>query len=673
VTDPEKAVFLSYASQDTEAAQTLCNALRAAGIEVWFDQSELRGGDAWDQKIRREIRECALFIPIISTNTQARTEGYFRLEWRLADQRTHLMGKSRAFLVPVCIDDTRDADADVPESFAAVQWTRLPGGDTPPAFTARIVTLLGAPVAAGGSTTVPVTPPRAMLAAPAKATPRVRLAAIGAATLVVIGLAYVVFERFEIPKQTSADRHVAAAVPAPAVPAIPEKSVAVLPFVDMSEKKDQEYFSDGLSEELIDMLTKISGLHVPARTSSFYFKGKSEDIPTIAKRLLVAHVLEGSVRKSGNHLRVTAQLIRADNGYHLWSETYDRKLDDIFKVQDEIAGAVVKALKVSLMEAEGQKVAPTANSEAYTLYLRARALISQGKTTDNGRVVSYLRQAIQLDPKFAHAWAQLTIALTAQYLYGLLPYQQARDEALRAAQQALKLDPTLSDAHIAAARVHFLLEWDWATAELEIQRALRLDPGDAEAQHWAGIFAWTFGDLEKAIGLFQHAVDLDPLSAVHYTWLGHVNLTIGRYAEAEQAFRKAIELAPPDAFGAAGDTLKLLLASGRPAEAISASKQLEDERDRLCGQALAYFALGRKDDSDTALANLKRQFADDGAWDIARVHAYRGEIDEAFEWLNRAYRQRDGAIYEIKTDWLLTKLRGDPRYKAFLRKMNLPE
>jgi tetratricopeptide (TPR) repeat protein len=287
--------------------------------------------------------------------------------------------------------------------------------------------------------------------------------------------------------------------------------------------------------------------------------------------------------------------------------------------------------------------------------------------------VGYLRQAIQLDREFAPAWAQLSLALTDQYLVGLVPYQRARDEALRAAQEALKIDPTLADAHISMARVHFLLEWDWASAELEIQRAIQLDPGDALAQHWAGILAWTFGDLEKAIGLFQHAVDLDPLSAVHYTWLGHADLAVGRYAAAELALRKALELEPPDAFGAAGDFIKLLLARGRPADAISASKQVEDEKDRLCGQALAYFALGRKDASDTALADLKRRSADADAWDIARIHAYRGEIDEAFDWLNRAYRQRDGAIYEIKTDWLLTKLRGDPRYKAFLRKMNLPD
>jgi adenylate cyclase len=252
-----------------------------------------------------------------------------------------------------------------------------------------------------------------------------------------VALAYFVVDKFWLSKHAGSERPVAALAPAaaPVAPAISEKSVAVLPFLDMSEKKDQEYFSDGISEELIDLLTKVPGLHVPARTSSFYFKGKSEDIPTIAKRLLVAHVIEGSVRKSGNRLRVTAQLVRADNGYHLWSETYDRKVDDIFKVQDEIAGAVVKALKVSLLDTEGARAAPTANSEAYALYMQARALILRGAVTDSARAADYLQLAIKLDPKFAPAYARLTQVRTFQYENGALPYEQAIVEARRAAQK----------------------------------------------------------------------------------------------------------------------------------------------------------------------------------------------------------------------------------------------
>ncbi|MGO9850010.1 MAG: TIR domain-containing protein, partial [Steroidobacteraceae bacterium] len=228
MTESKKAVFLSYASEDAAAALKICTALRAAGIEVWFDQSELRGGDSWDQKIRREIRDCALFIPIISANTQARTEGYFRLEWRLADQRTHLMGKSRAFLVPVCIDDTRDADADTPDSFAAVQWTRLIRGEPPHVFVERISRLL-----------IPDEASRSVTVRPATSS---------------------VFPLADRPAW-------------PAAAAVSEKSIAVLPFADMSPARDHEYFSDGLAEALIELLTQVRDLRVPARTSSFSFKG----------------------------------------------------------------------------------------------------------------------------------------------------------------------------------------------------------------------------------------------------------------------------------------------------------------------------------------------------------------------------------------------------------------
>jgi adenylate cyclase len=490
-----------------------------------------------------------------------------------------------------------------------------------------------------------------------------------------VALAYFVVDKFWLSKHAASERPVAALAPAaaPVAPAISEKSVAVLPFLDMSEKKDQEYFSDGLSEELIDLLTKIPGLHVPARTSSFYFKGKSEDIPTIAKRLLVAHVIEGSVRKSGNRLRVTAQLVRADNGYHLWSETYDRTLDDIFKVQDEIAGAVVKALKVSLLVGEGTRVAPTESGEAYTLYVQAGAHMLRGTAADAARAMDYLQRAVRLDPKFAPAWARLTVAITFQYESGTLSFAQARDEARRAAQQAVELDPTLGAAHLSMARVHAFFDWDWAAAGVEIQRARQLDPGDADALRWAGILAMTLGRANEAIELFQQAVDLDPLNAANYAMLGEQNFDDGRISAAEHAWRMAVELAPPDGFGARGGLAQVLLVTGQLAAALTAFEQLESGDDREWGKALAYSALGRKADSDSALADLKTRFAGTDAYSIAQVHAYRGEIDEAFKWLDRAYQQHHHELSIIKTDWLMTKLRGDPRYNAFLRKMNLPE
>ena len=297
---PAKAVFLSYASQDAEAARRICDALRAVGLDVWFDQSELRGGDAWDASIRKQIKECALFVPVISANTQAREEGYFRREWNLAVNRTLDMSEDKTFLLPVVIDATIDAKARVPEKFREVQWTHLAAGEASAAFAERVQRLLSG----GAAPTVAASQRRAPLRRP----------------------------------------HRPSARPPARLP-----SIAVLPFVNMSRDEENEYFADGLSEELLNVLAKIRGLRVASRTSAFSFKGKDVDIPTIAQKLNVATVLEGSVRRSGKRVRITAQLIEVASDSHLWSETYDRELDDIFAVQDDIAQSVVKELRAALL------------------------------------------------------------------------------------------------------------------------------------------------------------------------------------------------------------------------------------------------------------------------------------------------------------------------------------
>ena len=330
-----RAVFISYASQDAEAAGRICEALRAAGLEVWFDQSELRGGDAWDQQIRRQIHECALFVPVISATIQGRPE-IVRREWRLAVDRTHDMSERVAFLVPVVIDDTGDAQADVPDAFRAVQWSRLPSGPTP-AFVARISQLLSpsksqAPAHARPSNgSVPFSERQGAIGAVSL---RLRLVSLLIAAVTVIGVGYLAADKFFLPKRTLQTSAPGGQPTAPAQGATSEKSIAVLPFIDISEKRDQGYFSDGLSEELIDLLGKVPGLHVPARASSFYFKGKQSTLPDIAKALNVTHVLEGSVRKSGDRLRITAELVHVADDTRVWSETFDRELDDIFKLPE---------------------------------------------------------------------------------------------------------------------------------------------------------------------------------------------------------------------------------------------------------------------------------------------------------------------------------------------------
>jgi TolB-like protein len=673
VTGPSKAVFLSYTSQDSETASRVCEALRVAGIEVWFDRSELRGGDAWDQKIRREIRDCALFIPLISANTAARAEGYFRLEWSIAEQRSQMIARNKAFIVPVCIDVTPESGADVPESFQRVQWTRLPGGDTPPAFAAHIAALLGAPVAASASTTAPITPPGEVRAAAAKPTSRIRLAAIALATLVVVGLAYVVFERFQLPKQTPSDRGVAAVVPAPAVSAVPEKSVAVLPFVNMSADKEQEYFADGLAEELLDLLAKTPGLHVVARTSSFSFKGKSDDIPTIALKLKVANILEGSVRKSGNRLRVTTQLVRAADGEHLWSETYDREMKDIFKVQDEIAAAVVAALKLKLVPGQNGSPRRSTNPDAYFQYLLGEQSFIRGSDEDYRRSVAAYRQAIALDPNYAAAHAGL--AMSEFYLSDSTGDSAGLDRAMAAAEHAVALAPDQPIGYAARGDLRSEIAWDFAGAQSDFARALELDPGDPFVLRRYSILLQCLGRLPEAITAARKVSEIDPFSAPAWRTFSEALYTNGEMPAARDAIHRSLSIDPanPQALRDLG-TIELL--DHQPAEALAAFQKIISDDLSLLGVratniAMAEHSLGHARESQQALDDAIAKTAQTSAYQIAEAYAWRGEKDKAFEWLERAYRQRDGGLTQLKTDPLFASLRSDPRFKAMLRKINL--
>ena len=487
MTEPSKAVFLSYASQDAEAARHICDALRSAGVEVWFDQSELRGGDVWDRQIRKHIHDCALFVPIISSTTQARLEGYFRREWKLAVDRTHDMADGKPFLVPVVIDDTKDQEAEVPESFRAVQWTRLPEGETPPAFVERISRLLspGQPRASAnsrpsaGPTSGVVTPSRD----PARASWRSQPAVLLIAAVAILAGGYFAIDRFVLSKRVAeAGPASASAVQsvAPTQSTIPEKSIAVLPFVDMSEKKDQEYFSDGLSEELIDHLAHSADLKVIARTSSFQFKGKNEDVRTIAGKLGVANLLEGSVRTSGHAVRITAQLIRASDGTHLWSQSYDRQMSDIFKVQDEIAGTVVEALKATLTGGTSDSAGRERNIEAYNLLLKGNFFYERSHPGDYDRAIEQYKHALQLDPNYALAWAKLARVYIWQGNTPELSVSDAESKARDALQRALSIDPNLAVAHRWLGRIYLNFRWDWTAAKSEFERAIALDPNGPE-------------------------------------------------------------------------------------------------------------------------------------------------------------------------------------------------
>ncbi|HSA93630.1 MAG TPA: tetratricopeptide repeat protein, partial [Terriglobales bacterium] len=449
-------------------------------------------------------------------------------------------------------------------------------------------------------------------------------------------------------------------------------SIAVLPFVDMSEEKNQEYFSDGLAEELLNNLAKIPELRVAARTSAFQFKGKNEDLRTVGEKLNVATVLEGSVRREGKRVRITAQLIKAADGFHLWSETYDREIDDIFAVQDEIARSVAGSLKATLLGGKTATLStPGKNAEAYSVYLQGRYFYGRGGKENLEKAIGYYEQAIKLDSGYAPAWVGLAEVRGRQADVGYLRVEEGYRKAREAVERALALDANLAEAHAAMGWIKKAYDWDWAGADASHQRALALEPGNAKVMRSAGTLAFTLGRFEEALALDRRAVELDPLSVSARTNLGIHAHYAGRPEDAAAALKKALELNPE---GQGTHTLlgRVYLAQVRPQEALAEMDREPEPVWRLYGQALAYHALGRKKEADAALAEFVAKYHADAAFQIAEVYAFRGEADRAFEWLERAYAQRDGGLSEMKGDPLLRSLERDPRYAAFLKKMRLP-
>jgi TolB-like protein/Tfp pilus assembly protein PilF len=453
--------------------------------------------------------------------------------------------------------------------------------------------------------------------------------------------------------------------PATSLTAIPEKSIAVLPFVNMSSDKEQEYFSDGISEELLNLLAKIPQLKVTARVSSFSFKGKELDVPEIARRLHVAHVLEGSVRKAGDQVRITAQLIHAADGFHMWSETYDRKLDDIFKIQDEVAGKVVKELKVTLLEP--QPKARTTDPKAYALYLQAKQLGRQNTAEAYKKSDALLHQALDIDPRYVPAWNILATNFINKVSGGMVSSQEGFSPARELAEKAQAIDPDYALAHGTLGNIA-MLENDDADAAKHYERALMLDPTNLVVLRDAASFLSSLGRLGEALALDEAVVRRDPVNTTALLTLGYYQRFSGRYDEAIASLRTALSLNPGggDAHYQLG---VVLLLKGDAAGALAETEQETIEVFRMIGLPMAYHALGRGADSNTALAALIAKYEKDASYNIAYVYAFRGEADQAFAWLDRAAEYRDPGLAEIVTDNLFDKIHSDPRWLPFLRKI----
>jgi TolB-like protein len=645
-------VFVSCASQDAAIASAVVQNLEQHGVKCWIAPRDVTPGSQYADEIVGAINRAKVLVLILSEHAIASPHVGREVE-RAAAKKRRIVGL-RTDAAPL----TRSFEYFLSES----QWIDVAALGMPAALSK-----LTQAVREGLAPSAWVSPGLGSDAS--NSAPRIKPShrtiqhLLAAAVLLLIAAVVVgVMVRYWPSKRGSAQ--------APAVAAISDKSVAVLPFVDMSEKKDQEYFSAGMSEELIDMLAKIPDLRVPARTSSFYFKGKPTTITDIAKALGVAYVLEGSVRKSGPVLRVTAQLIRADTGYHLWSETYDRQLDDVFKVQDDIARAVVSALKVSLMGKTLPESAGTQSVEAYDLYLWARSIyVAANSRADYQKVVEYLHKTIDADPQFANAWALLSTALQIQGEENYVPSVQADSEGRRAAFRSIELNPKLPDAHTALARIYIVHDLDIVTGEEQLQEALKLDPSSSWALSWSAILAAYNGEFDTALGLVHKSIDSDPVNPTRYGNLAAILYYARKYPEALTAGRKSDDLRPGANNSSTWAGL-ISLATGNPGGAL---KQMETNPDlAACGcRVLALDALGRKSEADLALANLEKDHANDNASGIAKVYASRGNLDQAFKWFDRGYRQHEDDLLWIKVDPLVKNVQNDARFAVLLQKLGL--
>jgi TolB-like protein len=445
-----------------------------------------------------------------------------------------------------------------------------------------------------------------------------------------------------------------------------DRSIAVLPFVNMSADREQDYFADGISEELLNLLAQVPELRVIARTSSFSFKGKVVDITEIARKLNVAHVLEGSVRKSGDTLRITAQLVRASDSSRLWSQTYDRQMADVFKVQDEIAAAVVTQLRIKLLGSAPQ-VRQT-DPKAYALFLQGREVMRQYNAEAIEESIALYRRALAIDPRFAPAWTELAAAYFAQVDLGLLTTDQGLPMAREAINQALANDPTYAAAYARLAILDGVIEGDLAAAARHVEQGLARDPANLDLISSAGRIAGGLGRSDQAIALVEYLVARDPVNVMGHDGLGHAYRAAGRLDDALAQFRTVLKLSP--GFGSEHYFLgEVLLLKGDAKAALAEIQQEPVESYRRLGLSMANHALGRKAESDAALDEVIRKHEQTMAFNIAYALAWRGEADRAFEWLDKADKYRDLGLGLIARHPMLVSLHSDSRWLPLLRRL----
>lgn len=449
-----------------------------------------------------------------------------------------------------------------------------------------------------------------------------------------------------------------------------EKSIAVLAFQDMSPNQDQEYFSDGISEELLNLLAKIPELRVISRTSSFSYKGKNETLETIGRELNVTHILEGSVRKSGNKLRITTQLIKVADGSHLWSETFDRGMEDIFKIQDEIAEVVIKQLKIKLLG--DIKKTKEVDPEAYSLYLQANYFYQQSSDEEIIKAEETVRQSLAIDSTYAPSWNLLSrIIRESAFNLSQLPFKTGLELAIAAAQKAIDIDNKYAPAY-AMLSIIYLTDLNFESARENITKAMMLDGGNAFVVSSAALNAGYSGRIEEALEIYHKSLQLDPLSYRIYLNLGIGYYWLNRLDEAYDAVQKYMFYSPNAAIHHSVNS-KILIGQGKYADAILEAEKETNEFFNLYARNLALFALEKHIEADSLLIQMIETYGKTHWSNIAEIYAFRGEIDNAFDWLNIAFEQSDNNLIEAINEPTFNNLHNDPRWHILLDKMKLPK
>jgi TolB-like protein/Flp pilus assembly protein TadD len=673
-------VFISYASQDAAVANAVVGTLERSGIKCWIAPRDVPAGAPYADGIIRAINGSKALVLVLSKNAVSSPHVGKEVERASSKRRPIVVFRTDA--TPL----TPSLEYFLSES----QWIEAGAGAADAASAKLVETvqrLIAHPSSANpdrdADTDIPV-------AVPASAPANQRWKLPLAVAVVVVAAASVYFAVGKPWLSRHSRGAVTESAPTPDVPGVvsakpngdvsasapPPHSIAVLPFANMSGDPKQDYFSDGLSEELLNSLVAIPDLQVAARTSSFTFKGKNEDVADIARKLHVGAVLEGSVRKDGNQVRITAQLISAATGFHLWSQTYDRNLKNVLTLQTEIATAVTRALKATLLAdaAAAIQTGGTQNPAAFDAYLRGKNLDRMGFNKENALArMAFFSEAIRLDPNFARAHvgtAEVQIGYAGNYAPG--PeirswYRRARDHA----EKAISLAPELGEAHVAMALTLERGYLDLARAQSEYERALSLSPNDPGVLIRSGRFFVTMGRTEEGLSKIRRAIAMDQLNPKGYALLSYALGDAQRYREAIEANDRALQIDANSSEVRSARGLNYLLLGEFDSARQSCQTEKRDWQCRLC-MAVLYDRLSRHADAESERAALQAEFGEGVAYQIAEIYAQWGDIPKALDWLETAYRLPDAGIVTLKLDPLVDPLRKEPRFREIERKLNFP-